>query len=131
MGDLFRNGSSAMIGRAKDYALMIRKNAKNLILYGMGSQSKLLEFSFADAYTSLNYFVNAVNGKKFVSTKKVNYTWGYSPKIVRENLIQVIKNVDKIKTQSKLTNGGVCQWEAEQEGIGQDMLEQELALTTV
>lgn len=127
MGDFFRNGSPAMISRAKDYSLMIRKNAKNLILYGMGLQSKLLEFSFADAYTTLNYFVNALNGKKFVSIKKINYTGGYSPKIVRENLIQIIKNMDNIKKQNKLMNGGICPWAAEQEGVGQDTLEQELA----
>ena len=131
VGDFFRNGSPKMINRAKEYSLMIRKNAKTLILYGMGSQSKLQEFSFADAYTTFNYFVNAVNGKKFVGTKKYHYTGGYSPKIVRENLIQIIKNIANMKKQTKLIIGGVCPWEAEQEETGQVTLEQELVQATL
>lgn len=114
-GDFFRNNSPRMKLRAKEYALQIRKHAKTLILYGMGSQKRLHEFSFADAYITFNHFVTAINGRKYVGVNQISYTGGYKPKIVRENLIEMIKNINNIKKQTKLIEGGVCPWVEEQE----------------
>lgn len=117
VGDFFRSGSKEMINKAKHYASIIRKKAYKLILYGMGSQKKLIEFSFADAYVSFNYFVKAINGKKYSNHSLVKYTGGYSTKIVRSNLVWMILNLKRISNQRKLTYGGIDLWEAEQEAL--------------
>lgn len=108
--DFFRNGSPAMISRARLYAELVRKEADYLMLMGMGSQSRLLEFSFANSYVSFGHFVTAKNGKMFVGTKKADHG-GYSTHIVRENLIQMIRNIKELESQKKIFIGGVCPWE--------------------
>lgn len=126
VGDFFRNGEPIMRQLAKEYALLIRKYADTLILYGMGSQKRLLEFSFADAYITFNYFVKAINGKKYARVNKMDYLGGYSPSIVKHNLIEMIKNVANIKKQKKLIEGGVCLWEEVKEEQEQLMLKAEV-----
>jgi hypothetical protein len=115
IGDFKRNGSPDMISRAREYASIIRKHADTLFLYGAGSQKSITEFSFADAYISFNYFVKAYYGKKYVGTKERTYTGGYSPSIVRNNLIEMINNLSRIKSQTQLFEGGLCQWAAVQQ----------------
>ena len=102
VGDFLRHGDPNMIMKARSFSHRMRKNAKRLILYGIGSQERLLEFSFADVYVSFNHFVTAKNGMKFVGTKKVKYSGSYSPKIVVDNFIQMYKNVESLKKQSRL-----------------------------
>ena len=104
-----------MINKAKNLAFKIRPHARYLLLYGMGSQNNLLEFSFADAYITNTHLVTALNGKKFVGTKKVRYSEKYDINIVKENLIEIFNNVQKIKEQKKLFEGGACLWEEVQE----------------
>ena len=114
-GDFFRSGDQNMINKAKNLAFKIRPHARYLLLYGMGSQNNLLEFSFADAYITNTHLVTALNGKKFVGTKKVRYSEKYDINIVKENLIEIFNNVQKIKEQKKLFEGGACLWEEVQE----------------
>lgn len=121
IGDFFRNGDPGMILRAKKYALIIKKQARNLFLYGMGSQKRLIEFSFADGYITFNHFVTAFNGKKYIGINKIGYSGGYSSKIVKDNLIEIINNIKRIENQKKLIQGGVCPWEAEEEDVDQAM----------
>ncbi len=124
IGDFFRNNSTTMLDRAKTYSLLIRKYSDSLILYGMGSQKKLFEFSFADAYVTFNHFVKARNGMRYSGTNVLEFTGGYKYEIVRKNLVEMLKNIDKMKPQKKLIEGGVCLWEAELE-------EQELVMSHI
>ena len=113
--DFFRSGDRNMINKAKNFAFKIRPYARYLLLYGMGSQNNLLEFSFADAYITNTHLVTALNGKKFVGTKKVKYSGKYNTKIVKENLIEIFNNIQRLNEQKKLFEGGVCLWEEVQE----------------
>ena len=114
-GDFFRSGDPNMINKAKNLAFKIRQRARYLFLYGMCSQSNLLKFSFADAYITNTHLVTALNGKKFIGTKKVKYSGEYNLKIVKENQIEIYNNVQRLKEQKKLFEGGVCLWEEVQE----------------
>jgi hypothetical protein len=102
IGDYFRNGDPNLIMRARDYATTIRRHARRLILYGMGSQKRMLQFSFADVYVTFNHFVTARNGMQFVGTKRVKYNGSYRPEIVTNNFIQMNKNVKLLEKQTKL-----------------------------
>lgn len=103
VGDFFRHGRPDMIRRARCYASKIREHAKCLILYGMASPRRLLEFSFADIYVSFTHFVTAQNGMKIVGTNKIKYTGGYDPKIITNNFTEMYKNVESLNKQTKLT----------------------------
>ena len=103
VGDFFRHGDPNMIRKARRFSSKIRKHAKRLILYGMGSQKRLLEFSFADVYVSFNHFVTARNGMKFVGTKKIKYTGGYDSTIITNNFMEMYKNVESLNKQTKLS----------------------------
>jgi hypothetical protein len=103
IGDFFRHGDPEMIRKAHSFSNIIRKSARCLILYGMGSQDRLLEFSFADIYVSFKHFVTAKNGMKFVGTKEVKYVGGYNPSIITNNFIQMCKNVESLKKQTTLS----------------------------
>jgi hypothetical protein len=102
VGDFFRHGDVTMIRKARSYASIIRRHAKRLILYGMGAQERLLEFSFADVYVSFNHFVTAKNGMMFVGTKKIKYSGSYDPKIVISNFVEMYKNLNSLSIQMKL-----------------------------
>lgn len=109
--DFFREGDDDMIAKAKHYASIIRRSAKTLTLIGFGSQKRILEFSFADNYVSFGYFVKAFKGVKLVGTKEFPAA-GYTTSLVRHNLIEMIKNTQKISEQKKL--GGESAWAADQ-----------------
>lgn len=102
IGDFLRHGDPNMIKKARYLSYRIRKHTKCLILYGMGSQERLAEFSFADIYVSFNHFVTAKNGMKFTGTKKIKYVGSYDSQIVTNNFIQMYKNVESLRKQSKL-----------------------------
>ena len=103
VGDFFRHGRPDMIRRARSYSSKIRKHAECLILYGIASPKRLLEFSFADIYVSFTHFVTARNGMKIVGTNKIKYTGGYDSKIITSNFIEIYKNVKSLNKQTKLT----------------------------
>jgi len=102
IGDFMRFGVNENIQRGKLYASIIKSIGKKLYLCGMGCQSRLLEFSFADVYITYNHFITARHGMKYVSTKSVPSKGGYSVKLVCDNLHEIWKNVDKIKYQRKI-----------------------------
>lgn len=104
VGDFFRHGSPEMIRQARSFSSRIRKHAKRLVLYGIGSQKRLLEFSFADFHVSFSHFVTAMNGMKFVGARKVKYTGGYDSKIITANYIEMDKNVKLLNRQMKLSS---------------------------
>jgi len=101
-GDFMRFGINDNIQRAKLYATAIKGIGKRLYLYGMGCQSRLLEFSFADAYITYNHFITARHGIKYHGTKQLPSKKGYSVNLVRNNLIELIKNVDNMKSQKNI-----------------------------
>jgi len=105
VGDFFRHGDVNMIRKARSFSFRIRKHARRLILYGMGSQERLHEFSFANIYVTFNHFVTAKNGMKFVGTKKTKYSGSYDPKIVTNNFVEMYKNVMSLDKQTKLFVG--------------------------
>jgi hypothetical protein len=102
IGDYFRNGDPSLIMRARNYAIIIRRHARRLILYGMGSQRRMLQFSFADVYVTFNHFVTAKNGMRYAGTKKVKYIGSYRPEIVISNFLQMLRNMKLLEEQTKL-----------------------------
>jgi hypothetical protein len=102
ISEFFRKGSPDMIKKAKGFCLIIRKHARTLILYGFGSQKRLLEFSFTDRYVTFNHFVTAKNGMKFVGTKKTKYNCPLNSQIITENFVQMYNNVKSLKLQTHL-----------------------------
>ncbi len=115
VGDFFRNGDKTMINKARFLSSRIRPHTKSLILYGMGSQKKILEFSFADAYVTFGYFTTARYGMMYKGTKKIKYARDYNPSIAMLNLIEMYKNVASIKKQCKLI-GDERKWVEVEEG---------------
>lgn len=113
VGDFFRNGDDKMIRKARFLSSKICPYAKRLILYGMGSQKRLLEFSFADAYATFNYFTVAKYGMIYQGTKKIKYIGGYNTSIVKNNLIEMYKNTLSLQKQTRLV-GGLKPWVGEQ-----------------
>jgi len=102
VGDFFRHGDITMMRKARSFASRIRRHARRLILYGMGSQDRLLEFSFADVYVSFKHFVTAKNGMMFVGTKEIKYSGSYDPKIMISNFVEMHKNLNSLSIQTKL-----------------------------
>jgi len=102
VGDFFRHGNPTFIQKAKVYSTFIKRRSRSLMLYGMGSQKKLNEYSFGDAYASMNYFIKARRGQEYTGTKLRRANGRYSPVLARKNLIQMLKNIDKVKHQTKL-----------------------------
>jgi hypothetical protein len=110
VGDFFRNGNKDAIARAKKYITAIHKQTDSLILYGLGSQKRIYEFSFVNGYASLSYFVKARHGKKLFGTNELSgYHYNYD--LVRHNLEQIMLNIKHINEQKKLIEGGKCIWE--------------------
>jgi hypothetical protein len=118
VGDFFREGKEDMITLAKNYSSLIKKHANTLILYGMGSQKRILEFSFADGYVSFNFLVKALKGKKYDGTKLIEYKQKekkFSYDTVKHNLKEMLKNIENVNNQEKLIEGGKCKWVVDQE----------------
>jgi len=109
-GEYFRFGSPQDIATAKNYASLIRPFAEELILYGIGAQKRLLEFSFADTYITHAHIVNALNGKILLENKIEKYAGGYSKEIIIHNITQILANIKLVSTQQKLIIGGECPW---------------------
>lgn len=107
--DFFRNANPEMISKVKHYAQIVRKDAQTLTLIGFGSQKRLLEFSFADNYATFGHFVTARYGMQLVGTKKIK-SGGYSPSVVRTNLIEMMNNVRRLRHQKQLRIGGEYIW---------------------
>ena len=103
IGDFFRHGNPVFVQKAKSYATFIKRHSRTLMLYGMGSQKKLCEYSFADSYASMNYFIKARRGQEYIGTKLRRAGERYSPSLARKNLIQMLKNMTNISTQTILT----------------------------
>lgn len=102
VGDFFRHGDEEMIRKARDFSFRIRKRTKTLLLYGMGSQRRLVNFSFADFFITFNHFVTAKNGMKFVGTMKTKYKGKFRPEIAISNFMEMYKNLRSIENQTKL-----------------------------
>lgn len=121
MGDYFRNGDRNMMAVGKTYAAYIRKHVDELILYGMSSQKRLTEYCFADGFITLGYFVKARHGKRIVGTNTQREK--YSRSLVIINLIQTIKNIKRLKAQTRLIEGGDALWVEDQALVDQALLE--------
>lgn len=121
VGDFLRHGDDSMINKARGFCSRIRGHARYLMLYGMGSQKRLLQLSFADAYISFNHFVTAINGMKFIGTNKVKYSGGYNNNIMIENFMEMHKNVSLLSEQKKLFDGGENKWVGELEAVAKVM----------
>lgn len=103
VGDFFRHGNPVFIQKAKLYATLVKSLSRTLMLYGMGSQAKLGEYSFANSYASMNYFIKARRGQEYVGTKLRRANEKYSPSLARKNLIQMLNNMNNTHFQTKLT----------------------------
>jgi len=111
-GDFFRHGSGTMIKKARMLCSRIRPHAKRLMLYGMGSQRRAIEFSFADVYATQSHFIAAQKHTIYNGCQKVKYNGSYSSSIVEKNFIQLQKNIMSIIShQTKLTSWMVKRWE--------------------
>jgi len=123
-GDFLKRGDTNLINIARSYAYDIRKQARTLILYGMGAPSRFLEFSFADAFITFRHFVSATHGLKIIGSKEFRNETGYNSKLVMENFLELRNCVQKLNNQKTLfMKGGVCTWAADQEVVDQCMLQ--------
>lgn len=110
IGDFLRNGNIEYIARAKMYISIIHKKTDSLILYGMGSQKRIYEFSFVKGYASMNYFIKARHGIKLFGVNGLS-GYHYNYELARHNLKQVILNIKRISMQTRLLEGGEFVWE--------------------
>lgn len=110
IGDFSRNGDNNMINKARNLSYKIRQQVDYLMLYGMGSQKRLLDFSFADAYITFKHFVAATKGLKLNGFKWIRNPGGFDKNIITENFIQMKKNMKSIEEQKTL---GDILWVAE------------------
>lgn len=118
VGDFSRHGDSKMMWRARKYARKIKRHANSLILYGMGSQTKMAKFSFADSFVTSSHFITANYGMKFVGAKKVGYYGKEKRKeVIKNNVFEMYVNIQKMNFyQTKLDKGGVSLWAEVSEG---------------
>lgn len=112
-GDFFRNGDKNGIQKAKYFSNIIKRDNNLLLLYGFGSQKRLIEFSFADAYITYGHIVTAKNGMKFVGTKRERFSNASFFEIASHNFNQMLLNVENIKNQTKLFVRRGRKWAAE------------------
>lgn len=120
LGDYFRNGNPNLMAIGKTYAAYIRKHVDELILYGMSTQKRLTEYSFADGFMTLGYFIKARNGERIVGTNTQREK--YSKDLVKNNLSQMIRNIKMLKSQTRLI-GGDALWEEAPVLVDQALLE--------
>ena len=90
-----------------------------MLLYGFGSQKELISHSFADAYISYNHFVTADNGMMYDGFNKRRYSGNNFEKYMEKNYLQIHKNIESIKYQTKLSEVNLARWEAVKEKQGQ------------
>ncbi len=110
IGDFFRNGDASMIQQAKYFCSLIKKEDNTLLLYGMGSPKKMLEFSFVDFFITYSHFVNARNGKKFIGTRKEKSNGDSVYNVALHNFKELMKHLKSLSYQTKLFTGGRCRW---------------------
>lgn len=99
VGDFRRNGSAFHIETARNFACIIRKKARTLLLYGFGSLKNPLSHSFADGYISNNHFVIADNGMVYEGVNQVKIPSSckidsYQKKLTEEKTIRVKKRFE-------------------------------------
>ncbi len=111
-GDFLRNSNNDNIVKVRGFAQLIRREARTLFLYGIGSPRRFLEFSFADAFITFKHFVSATHGIKHVGCKEIKNSKGYTPELIHENFVELQTCLHNLKKQTRLfDNGGVCLWE--------------------
>ncbi|GAH58616.1 unnamed protein product [marine sediment metagenome] len=115
VGDFLRNGDENMINKAKYLSSIIKKGGGFLLLYGIGSEKRFLEFSFADIYITYGHVFNAIKGKYLHNSKKKRYSNQNPMKVALFNLHSLLLKVKDIKKQTKLFVGGKCPWVEEVE----------------
>ena len=117
VGDFFRNGNESMIQQAKHFCSLIKKEGNTLLLYGLGSPKRMLEFSFADFYITYSHFVNARNGRIFAGTKKINYSNMSVYEAAAYNFKELSNHLKTLNYQTKLFSGGKCRWVVAQQEL--------------
>lgn len=116
VGDFFRNGNKSMIQKAKHFCSLIKNENNTLLLYGLGSPKRMLEFSFSDFFITHSHFVNAKYGKIFIGTKKEKFSDMSVYEVAIHNFKEFLSHLKRLKSQTKLFIGGECKWvEAHQE----------------
>ena len=109
-GDFFRNGDEKRIQTAKYYCSLIKEEGNLLMLYGLGSPKRMLEFSFADFFITYTHFVTARNGNIFEGSKKINYSNMSVYEAAIYNFKELSNHLKKLQYQTKLFIGGECKW---------------------
>lgn len=117
VGDFFRNGDESMIQQAKYFCSLIKDENNTLLLYGLGSPRRMLEFSFADFFVTYSHFVSARNGKIFAGTKKVNYSNMSVYEAAAYNFKELSNHLKTLNYQTKLFSGGKCRWAVAQQEL--------------
>ena len=116
VGDFFRWGDNSTIQQAKYFCSLIKDGGNTLLLYGLGSPKRMLEFSFSDLFITYSHFVNARNGRIFIKTKKQKFSNMSVYDAAIHNFKELSKYLENLKSQTKLFSGGKCKWaEAHQE----------------
>jgi|SRR3989344_3082197 len=117
VGDFFRNGDESMMQQAKYFCSLIKNKNNTLLLYGMGSPTKMLEFSFADFFITYSHFVNAKNGKRFRGTRKEKSNGDSVYNVALHNFNELSNHLKSLNYQTKLFTGGECRWAVAQQEL--------------
>jgi len=122
IGDYRRNGIQYHMESGKYFAEIIRKKARKLFLYGYGSQKQLISHSFADGYISNKHFVTANVGLVYKGTQAFKYRKLTFEEAMIENYIQIQRNMESLRYQTRLNEVNLSRWvmEAEQEELQLD-----------
>jgi len=115
--DFFRNGDESMIQQAKHFCSLIKEKDNVLLVYGVGSPKRMLEFSFCDFFITYSHFVNAKKGKIFRGTKKSKFSKHSVYKAALHNFKEFLTYLKSLKYQTKLFSGGKCKWVEEQQEL--------------
>jgi len=110
VGDFSRNGDDSLIQQAKHFCSLIKNDRNTLLVYGVGSPRKMLDFSFADVFITYSHFVNARYGKIFRGTKKVKFNGLSVYEAALHNFNEFLKYLKGLRYQTKLFQGGECKW---------------------
>ena len=155
VGDFRRSGSTFHIETARNFACIIRKKARTLLLYGFGSSKNPISHSFADGYITNNHFVTTDYGMMYEGSNKVKILHSckvdaYQKRLTEEkpvlvtacfekylskNYDQILKTIHSLKYQTRLSEVNLTIWEAvtsqqEKEVLVAPVAQDQMALVT-
>ncbi|MFA5061408.1 MAG: hypothetical protein WC494_03790 [Candidatus Pacearchaeota archaeon] len=117
VGDFFRNGDENVIQQAKHFCSLIKNEENTLLVYGLGSPKRMLEFSFCDLFITYSHFVNAKHRIIFRGSKRYKSNNLPVYEAALHNFKEFSSYLKNLSYQTKLFTGGNCKWEEAQQEV--------------